>query len=73
MKTASRCKRKMKSGLPGRFTCLRQPEIRALRRSCRKVRSVVAFPFERMLAMLRERCSGESQSATVSPIPFRVA
>lgn len=33
-------------------------------------RSVVTLPFERMLAMLRERCSRESQSAIVYLQPF---
>ena len=63
MKTARRRERKAKSGFPGRFRCLRQPEILALRSRHKNATSVVALPFERMLVMLRERCLGESQSA----------
>src|SRR5205085_175402 len=72
MKTATRLLRKTKSGFPGRLTCLRHPEIPDSRSSRRNAFSVVAFPFERMLAMLRERCSRESQSVIVSSTSFPV-
>jgi hypothetical protein len=67
MNTTTRLERKTKSGLPGSFGCLRHPEIFAFRRSRIKAHSVVALPFERMLAMFRERCSRDSQSAIAYP------
>jgi hypothetical protein len=51
-----------KSGLPGRFTCLRHPEIFEARRIERNAPSVVALPFDRILDIFRERCSRVSQS-----------
>ncbi|MGB6077521.1 MAG: hypothetical protein WBG29_17955, partial [Candidatus Acidiferrales bacterium] len=62
MNIAKRFFLNMKSGLPGRFMCLRHPGILEARNKVTKRVSVVLFPLERILAMLRERCSRVSQS-----------
>ncbi len=53
----------MKSGRPGRCRCRRQPVMCSARNRPASRCSVVRFPADRILAILRERCSRESQSA----------
>jgi hypothetical protein len=63
---------KDKIRLPRKIKMSLQPEIPACRRIERKARSVVVLPFDRILAMFRERCSRVSQSVTAPSIFSRV-
>ncbi len=66
-KSATRSRRKTKSGLPGRSGCRRQPVMPSARRIWTKRCSVDAFPLERMRDIAYERCSGV-RSSTTTPV-----
>lgn len=71
-KTASRCFRKTKSGLPTSFDPLRQPVIPFERRSEASRTSVDKFPHDRMADITTERFALEKMSDTGgNKIPFR--
>ncbi len=65
MNTASLLPPNMKSGLPGRSGCLRQPVILASRRILRKAPSVVAFPVDWILVAVRDARPGRRPASAV--------